>query len=111
MAKKGTWEKIVQRIKEAMIEESIEEPEDLEEPEEFEVPEEPEEPEDNNVFITRMVLAYNHLVDASESMPISTSIEIKFKKDQERARVLYNRCIELANQYHNFLERMKEKVI
>ncbi len=100
--KKGFMDKISELIA------SYEEDEDDEE--ENDDLEEEEIEEYDESFIIRMTKSYNYLVDSIEFMPVSSSREFKFKKDQMRAKSFFLKITNLAKDYHDFLNRMKQVV-
>ena len=70
--------------------------------------EEEEIEEHDESFIIRMTKSYNFLVDSIEFMPVSSSREFKFKKDQMRAKSFFLKITNIAKDYHEFLNRMKQ---
>lgn len=86
---------------------SYEEDEDENEDEDLD---EEEIEEFDDPFLIRMTKSYNFLVDSIEFMPVSSSREFKFKKDQMKAKSFFLKLTNLTKEYHEFLNRMKQVV-
>ena len=70
--------------------------------------EDEENDEYDEPFMTRMTKSYNFLVDAIEFMPVSSSKEFKFIKDRNKAKSFFLKISNIAKDYHDFLNRMKQ---